>query len=73
MKLPHYTAETPMFMPVGTQGKRNTAIAAVTAAAMLLSAVKQLSKAAMVVTAGSSSLLHTKHHVAVQSQAQATG
>jgi queuine tRNA-ribosyltransferase len=20
MKLPHYTAETPMFMPVGTQG-----------------------------------------------------
>jgi hypothetical protein len=22
MKLPHYTAETPMFMPVGTQGKK---------------------------------------------------
>jgi queuine tRNA-ribosyltransferase len=22
MKLPHYTAETPMFMPVGTQGDR---------------------------------------------------
>lgn len=22
MKLPHYTAETPMFMPVGTQGEQ---------------------------------------------------